>query len=563
MKRFTCLNMLLASLLMLVSANVSAYDFEYEGIYYSIISTGELTCAVVKGDVEYSGEVIIPEVVEYKGRQLTPIKIEEGAFKDCVSLKNVKTNTSISVIGNSAFQGCVNLQELTLHSTITDIGEYAFAGCVNLEDPNVVNTSITTISEHMFDGCSKLTEVLMPKTIIWIYDYAFKDCVGLTKFTFPNVSGLPIYWQPTIYLSAFVGCTSLKDLVFEDSDRELSFDQPYNEEPIKAFNDSPIENVYLGRYISGNDLFRNKSSLRYVEINAPTKLTSYTFADCTNLESVIIGDDVPSISEYCFSGCSNLSDVHIGTSVTTIGHYAFDGCSNINSFTIPKNVIYLGQAFYGCTGLENLIIEDGDEDLIFGIDYYITNPQYFKDSPIKTLYLGRNTAYRYTYANPTPPFSNLTQLKEVTIGNPVTMIKDYGFTNCSSLENITISANVAKIGENAFEGCSNLSNIYSLNPIPPQGAGSAGFTKDQYVGDVVVYVPKGSLQSYLNDNGWKNFWDIREFETTGIDNIQTSGVKDVVEIARYSIDGRRLSVPQKGLNIVVMSDGSKRKVMVK
>ena len=278
---------------------------------------------------------------------------------------------------------------------------------------------------------------------------------------------------------------------------------------------------------------------------------------------LIIGDDVPSISEYCFSGCSNLSDVHIGTSVTTIGHYAFDGCSNINSFTIPKNVIYLGQAFYGCTGLENLIIEDGDEDLIFGIDYYITNPQYFKDSPIKTLYLGRNTAYRYTYANPTPPFSNLTQLKEVTIGNPVTMIKDYGFTNCSSLENITISANVAKIGENAFEGCSNLSNIYSLNPIPPQGAGSAGFTKDQYVGDVVVYVPKGSLQSYLNDNGWKNFWDIREFETTGIDNIQTSGVKDVVEIARYSIDGRRLSVPQKGLNIVVMSDGSKRKVMVK
>lgn len=50
---------------------------------------------------------------------------------------------------------------------------------------------------------------------------------------------------------------------------------------------------------------------------------------------------------------------------------------------------------------------------------------------------------------------------------------------------------------------------------------------------------------------------------SGIDNVQISGVEDVVEVARYSVDGRRLSAPQRGLNIVVMSDGSKRKVMVK
>ena len=48
---------------------------------------------------------------------------------------------------------------------------------------------------------------------------------------------------------------------------------------------------------------------------------------------------------------------------------------------------------------------------------------------------------------------------------------------------------------------------------------------------------------------------------TGVDNIQTAD--NVIEIARYSIDGKRLSAPQKGLNIVVMSDGSKRKVLVK
>lgn len=35
------------------------------------------------------------------------------------------------------------------------------------------------------------------------------------------------------------------------------------------------------------------------------------------------------------------------------------------------------------------------------------------------------------------------------------------------------------------------------------------------------------------------------------------------EVARYTIDGKRISAPQKGINIIRMSDGSTRKVVVK
>lgn len=35
------------------------------------------------------------------------------------------------------------------------------------------------------------------------------------------------------------------------------------------------------------------------------------------------------------------------------------------------------------------------------------------------------------------------------------------------------------------------------------------------------------------------------------------------EVARFSADGKRISAPQKGLNIIRMSDGSTRKVVVK
>lgn len=50
--------------------------------------------------------------------------------------------------------------------------------------------------------------------------------------------------------------------------------------------------------------------------------------------------------------------------------------------------------------------------------------------------------------------------------------------------------------------------------------------------------------------------------TVGINNVGvTEG--NVKEVARYSLDGRQLSRPEKGINIIKMSDGSTRKVIVK
>jgi hypothetical protein len=49
-----------------------------------------------------------------------------------------------------------------------------------------------------------------------------------------------------------------------------------------------------------------------------------------------------------------------------------------------------------------------------------------------------------------------------------------------------------------------------------------------------------------------------------IDGIEeTEDPEDVTEIARYDINGRKLARPQKGINIIRMSDGTNRKVIVK
>ena len=47
----------------------------------------------------------------------------------------------------------------------------------------------------------------------------------------------------------------------------------------------------------------------------------------------------------------------------------------------------------------------------------------------------------------------------------------------------------------------------------------------------------------------------------GIDGVTTTESNEIV--ARYTLDGQKLSAPQKGINIVKYADGRTAKVMVK
>ena len=82
---------------------------------------------------------------------------------------------------------------------------------------------------------------------------------------------------------------------------------------------------------------------------------------------------------------------------------------------------------------------------------------------------------------------------------------------------------------------------------------------------VVKGLKEGSTLATLNfcSNGISTKTTVRFFVTkaTGITDTQTSA--DVREIARFTIDGKRISQPQRGINIVKYSDGTVKKVVVK
>ena len=83
--------------------------------------------------------------------------------------------------------------------------------------------------------------------------------------------------------------------------------------------------------------------------------------------------------------------------------------------------------------------------------------------------------------------------------------------------------------------------------------------------DAKLYVPKGAWPAYATHPFWSMFADINEMENvSGIEDVKMQEEsKNAVEVERCDVNGRVLTKPTSGLNIVKMSNGEVKKVWVK
>ena len=246
------------------------------------------------------------------------------------------------------------------------------------------------------------------------------------------------------------------------------------------------------------------------------------FKGCSGLTSLTLPDGITEIGDEAFEYCSGLTSLTLPAGITSIGDDTFYGCSGLTSLTLPAGITSIGEyAFYGCSGLTSLTLPAG-----------ITS-------------IGSRA------------FQGCSGLTSLTLPAGITWIDSYAFLNCSGLTSLTLPAGITWIGERAFYGCSGLTSIYVYAEKVPK-IGSYVFAGVD-AKKCTLYVPMGTRDNYrLSKFGY--FENIVEFDATGIDKTTTS--TDVEEVARYSVNGQRLSAPTKGLNIVKYSDGSVKKVAV-
>ena len=94
----------------------------------------------------------------------------------------------------------------------------------------------------------------------------------------------------------------------------------------------------------------------------------------------------------------------------------------------------------------------------------------------------------------------------------------------------------------------------------------SSFNNSNYT-NATLHVPAASLEAYKNVEQWKNFGTIVALTdedpkpTTGI--MATTATQQPKIVERYTIDGKRISQPQRGLNIIKMSDGTTKKIIIK
>ena len=495
------------------------------------------------------------------------ISIGDRAFENCYSLTSLEFPSSLTTLGDLVFAGCYGLTNLTLHSNLTEVkSNYLFGGNSNynnLKDVRyIIDSDLETYlqSNHpifyeincgikYYLNDQEITTLEIPSGITSIGDGVFLSNKSLTNLTLSSKVS-------SIGISAFYYCDNLKDVryyIYDDLATYIQNGHPdFYVGGIKYYwNDQEITTLEIPTSVTsiGNNAFYGCSGL--TTLNLPSNVTSIgdrAFGGCSNLTSVDLPSSITKMGDFVFFYCEKLSNVNLPSDITTISTGAFGGCSSLQNINLPSGVTTIGDnAFSDCSNLTNVTLPSALASIG---DYAFRGCSNLTNVILPSAFTAIGNV----------AFSGCSNLANVTLSSNITSIGTYAFQNCINLKNLTISKDVTSIKDIAFNNSYDdleLESVYVAweNPIE---AGS--FFDRIKISNCTLYVPQGTKEAYANADVWKDFENIIEYDATGIDKVTNRS--NVKEISRYSLTGQRVTSPTKGVNIVIYSDGSIKKVAV-
>lgn len=479
-------------------------------------------CGVSSIDGEYGYDTTVPFSVvwSYGDGALTITRVPSDNFGSASGYMG-----NFSEEGTAPWLESEDFDPSEITSIILDgvksIGDEAFAELENLVDVYFVGNSVEKIGVHAFYACTSLTSIDIPGSVKIIDDEAFSGCYSLSEVTFHE--GLE-----EIGVSAFYFC---------------------------------------------------------------------------NLENIILPDGLESIGETSFMGCGYETDQHIRNvvipaSLSSVGPNAFDYTDIDYLAYLPANSDFLTDCvdaelfmnIYKVTASTALDYDTDDEWKEF-VDVYFegdlenviqthtinTSHDEGKDFKVGTICLPFESYidasdWDVCIYEVLGKDGNAIALRTVPAANNIFILQK-GVPYIYKTEKDSLSLPFLYAGTSVCKSNNGLiGNLFLDDVLVP--AGCYAVYQNQFV---LVHEGQkakvGQFKAYLDPSQLPTISNAKERNcvlwyadgTFEGDETSVNGVCDAAPayaVGTYSVDGVKRAAKQKGLNIVKMSDGSVKKVMV-
>lgn len=274
-------------------------------------------------------------------------------------------------------------------------------------------------------------------------------------------------------------------------------------ESMKIKGDMNGSDILALRKLSGRDEYNQQTggmltTLDLSEANIVDGGTSYYITDDETYYQTQNGTKKDVFPDQAFMR-TNLCKIVLPNSVKSIGKYAFAFCHHLTDVEFGTNTTKIGFSSFNYTSLDSLIIPE--------------------------------------------------QIREM---------EAYAFCNISSLKKVRLCSNLHSIGYRAFEKDNNIGEIECMMEMP-FAINDNVFSEECY-SSTTLRVPRGKIELYRKENGWKNF---RNIVDQGITAIEDNRSRNNICNRFVSIGGITGPSFMKGITIVKMNDGTNKKVISK
>lgn len=462
----------------------------------------------------------------------------QPASADAVNIGGINYNLNNSdmtaeVAENYDASGSIVLPATLSHEgrtyTLTAIGYDAFDYCEGLTAITLPE-GLKTIGGSAFYGCESLAAITIPASVTSIGSEAFAACTGLTRMTV--AAGNKTYDSRS-------GCNA----IIETATGTLAFG-------------CKTSRVPQGVTAIGDEAFYKCESLAAITLpEGVTSIGEYAFYKCFDLVSINLPEGLASIGESAFHRCGKLTAIALPASLASIGEGAFNECTGLGSLSVAAgNKVYDSRS--GC----NAVIETATGMLVLGCKTTVV--------PGGVTAIGDNAFAKCGITSVDLPasvvsigmsaFSECMGLTSVTLPEGLATVGMSAFWGSENIVSLSLPSTLETVADDAFGSCSSLKDVYCYGTAK-KTAGPNAFSS--IAPGAVLHVHGSLLEAYKADARWADsFADVVALPGTETGIAQTNAAVAPGTCRIYTTDGKLLSAPQRGINIMHTADGKSVKV---